>query len=194
MMPVRPYSSFLLALFLGGGMILPAQAQSVYRWVDKDGVVHYSDQSQPGAERVEILRSPTAPVTPPAATAPAKAPPPAAPVAREAPVVCAVLSPTQDQAFTNLSSVTVSYSGPGGGTARLLLNGQEVQRALAGPPFTISPIYRGSYTAVVAIDGAGASGLVSCRTPTVTFHVRQASIISPTRAMPPRSTPRPTGR
>ena len=46
----------------------------------------------------------------------------------------------------------------------------------------------------VAIEGAGASGLVSCRTPAVTFHIRQASVIAPGRANPPRPTPRPAGR
>ena len=107
---------------------------------------------------------------------------------------CAVIAPTQDQAFINVTSVTVSFSGPSGGTTRLLLNGQEVQRGAAGSAFTVSPIYRGSYSAVVAIDGAGASGLVSCRTPAVTFHIRQASVIAPGPANPPRPTPRPAGR
>jgi hypothetical protein len=195
MSPARSRTGFLfLALLLCLGLQSPAWAQGVYRWVDKEGVVHYSDQSQAGAERVEILRSPAPPAAPPAPAAPGTRPAPAAPAAPEAPVSCAVLAPTQDQAFSNVTSVTVSFSGPSGGTARLLLNGQEVQRGAAGSAFTVSPIYRGSYSAVVAIDGAGASGLVSCRTPAVTFHIRQASVIAPGRANPPRPTPRPAGR
>ena len=38
-------------------LALPLQAgQTVYRWVDAQGVVHYSDQPQPGGES-ETLRN-----------------------------------------------------------------------------------------------------------------------------------------
>ena len=67
MSPARSRTGFLfLALLLCLGLQSPAWTQGVYRWVDKKGVVHYSDQSQPGAERVEILRSPAPPAAPPA--------------------------------------------------------------------------------------------------------------------------------
>ena len=39
-----------VALILLAGVAL-AQA---YRWVDKDGVVHYSDRPEPGAEEVQL--------------------------------------------------------------------------------------------------------------------------------------------
>ena len=41
---------FLLAGVLVAGSLL-AEA---YRWVDSDGVVHYSDRPQPGAEKIEL--------------------------------------------------------------------------------------------------------------------------------------------
>jgi hypothetical protein len=41
---------FLLAGLLAAG----ALAAEAYRWVDSDGVVHYSDRPQPGAEKIEL--------------------------------------------------------------------------------------------------------------------------------------------
>ena len=49
------------ALLLAGAVL--AQA---YRWVDEDGVVHYSDRPEPGAERIELptFRPSSGPRTP----------------------------------------------------------------------------------------------------------------------------------
>jgi hypothetical protein len=41
---------FLLAGLLAAG----ALAAEAYRWVDSDGVIHYSDRPQPGAEEIEL--------------------------------------------------------------------------------------------------------------------------------------------
>ncbi len=43
-------SILLLVCLLAGA----ATASEVYRWVDQDGIVHYSDQPQPGAERIDL--------------------------------------------------------------------------------------------------------------------------------------------
>jgi len=45
--------------WLGLGLLIAfsAQAAVIYRWVDADGVVHYSDQSSPGAEKIETATS-----------------------------------------------------------------------------------------------------------------------------------------
>src|SRR5471030_886943 len=40
------------------------QAAVIYKWVDADGVVHYSDQSSPGAEKIVTSVTSSAPVTP----------------------------------------------------------------------------------------------------------------------------------
>jgi hypothetical protein len=53
-----PVFMALLALALGGA--------SVYRWTDADGVVHYSDRPNPGAQRVVIDVPPAATVRGPA--------------------------------------------------------------------------------------------------------------------------------
>lgn len=45
----------LLALWLCLGPLAPAAAKEVYRWVDAQGVVHYSDKAPEGPARVDIL-------------------------------------------------------------------------------------------------------------------------------------------
>src|SRR3972149_11069034 len=46
-----------IALFLAGMILsLAAESQEIYRWVDKDGIVHYADQpGAPDAERIELV-------------------------------------------------------------------------------------------------------------------------------------------
>jgi hypothetical protein len=167
-----------------------AQTQTAWRWVDKDGVVHYSDQPQPGATRVELQRSQApqtaeTPAGPPGQPGTPPAPPPAR--APEPPATCAITSPVADQVFVAVESVTIAYAGPAGGTARLLLNGQAVQRVASGTAFVVSPISRGTWSAVVAIEGAGDSGTQACQTAPVAFYVRQPSVIN---RPPPRPQPR----
>ncbi len=164
-----------------------AQTQTAWRWVDKDGVVHYSDQPHPGATRVELQRSQPAQL--PAAPQGQPGSPPVSPPARapEPPATCAITSPVADQVFVAVESVTISYTGPAGGTARLLLNGQAVQRVASGTAFVVSPISRGTWSAVVAIEGAGESGTQTCQTAPVAFYVRQPSVIN---RPPPRPQPR----
>ncbi|MFN2301038.1 MAG: DUF4124 domain-containing protein [Gammaproteobacteria bacterium] len=43
-----------LFVIIALALAAPATAQQVYRWVDENGVVHYSDQEREGAERVTI--------------------------------------------------------------------------------------------------------------------------------------------
>lgn len=155
----------------------------LYRWVDKDKTVHYSDRPQPGADALEAK---------PAQTYSAPAPAPSASAAprsagREAigPATqrasCGITSPSPDQVFPNVQSVMISYRGPNDGTAQLQLGGtsSQVLTAPAGQSFTIAPIARGTYTATVTITGE--SGAELCRTQTVTFHVRQPSLLAPVR-------------
>lgn len=153
----------------------------MYRWVDKDKTVHYSDRPQPGADSVTV----PAPATYSAPRAPSPAPRsgagalggPAAPPAQ----ACGISSPTPDQVFPNVQSVMISYRGPLGGTATLQLSGtlNESRTAPAGQAFTITPVPRGTYTATVSISGE--PGVPPCVTPSVTFHVHQPSLLSPVR-------------
>ena len=158
--------------------------QTMYRWVDKDKTVHYSDRPQPGAESVPVQSTQTysAPKAPPTVvrSTGSSTPPPVA--------SCVITAPTSDQVFPNAQSVMISYTGPKGGKAELLLNGASRQTVPAGTAFILSPVPRGTYSATVAITGD--TGAALCRTPSVTFHVTQPSLLSPVRQQMNRPQPR----
>lgn len=55
MPPLHPPPKPLLAGLLALALAIPAAAKEVYRWVDAQGVVHYSDKAPEGQTRVDIL-------------------------------------------------------------------------------------------------------------------------------------------
>src|SRR5215470_1511115 len=79
-----------------------ALSATVYRWVDENGVTHYSDQPHENAEKVQVAAPQTYKPTP-------------VPVARPAPrnpsaqattgYQCQVVAPTNDATFPNTYSV-----------------------------------------------------------------------------------------
>ncbi|MEZ5458057.1 MAG: hypothetical protein R3E65_01615 [Steroidobacteraceae bacterium] len=72
----------------------------------------------------------------------------------EAPqAACRIVSPLADEVFLNVPSITVTAMGPPRGTPRLLLNGASIASPDGKPSFTVTPIPRGTYTAVVVFDG-----------------------------------------
>jgi hypothetical protein len=63
---MHPRKSWLVIGILAAFTV---QAGAIYKWTDKDGVVHYSDQESPGAEKISISsinssKAPNAPNTP----------------------------------------------------------------------------------------------------------------------------------
>ncbi len=54
--------TFIAILSILAASAVQAQA---YKWVDEDGVVHFSDRPQEGAEEVELPRTPRRPSPPP---------------------------------------------------------------------------------------------------------------------------------
>jgi hypothetical protein len=163
-------------LFLAGA----AAHATTYRWVDANGVVHYSDQPQPGATKIDLPPAQTyssgtaAKVSPaPAADAQAGAAT-AAPAALAGATGCAITAPLDEQALVNIYSLTVTARGPVGGEVRLLLDGGLLQKGNT-PEFLISPINRGMHRAVVVFMNLGGGEL--CRTQPVTFYVRKPSVI-----------------
>ncbi|MCC6172312.1 MAG: DUF4124 domain-containing protein [Gammaproteobacteria bacterium] len=153
----------------------------MYRWVDKNNTVHYSDRPQPGAESVPVQAPQTYSAPRPAAPSPAARSAAGTPAVTPAAPACGIISPSPGQVFPNVQSVMISYRGPSGGTAQLQLSGtlNETRSAPAGQAFTIAPVSRGTYTARVSISGE--PGVAPCVTPPVTFHVRQPSLLSPVR-------------
>jgi Domain of unknown function (DUF4124) len=164
-----------------------AVAATVYKWVDENGVVHYSDQPHENAEKVQ-LKAPqtyTAPKTP---AGPPQAPRQAASKPASAYQSCAISEPANDQVFPNTDTVTagvtVQPAVRPGDTAVVTLDGQRVPGVPAsGGQFTISPVDRGTHSIQMTIQDS--SGATVCTSPAVTFHVTQPSLQSPTRPIRP---------
>jgi hypothetical protein len=162
-----------------------AVSATVYKWVDENGVVHYSDQPHENAEKVQ-LKAPqtyTAPKTP-------AGPPPrqAASKPGSAYQSCAISEPANDQVFMNTDTVTagvtVHPAVQPGDTAIVTLDGQRVPGVPAGGgQFTISPVDRGTHSIQMTVQDS--SGATVCTSPAVTFHVQQPSLQSPTRPIRP---------
>ena len=181
---------------------LCAGAADIWRWRDANGVVHYSDNYRPGAERVAVnvpTPSGDAPQAEASASIPQANPDEAA---SNAPPVryssCVIQAPVHDEVFFGVQPVEVSVGiEPGlqqGHQVRVLYDGTPLASWPAqSTRFTIAEVFRGSHTlAVRVLDG---NGRTVCAGSAITFHLRQTSVLAPQRqpARPPAA-PAPGAR
>ncbi|MDB6090933.1 MAG: uncharacterized protein JWN85_3717 [Gammaproteobacteria bacterium] len=159
-----------------------AIAGTVYKWVDEDGVTHYSDQPHENAQKVQLAAPQTyAAPRPPARPRPPSSrdssPQPAAPYQS-----CALLSPVNEQTLPTALSVPASVrldpQQRAGDQVFLLLDGARMPGLpTSGDSFTISPIERGTHTLqAVVLDS---NGQLVCQSAPVTFNVLQPSLLNP---------------
>jgi hypothetical protein len=156
-------------------------AATVYKWVDEDGVVHYSDQPHENAQKVELKAPQTYSAQKGPSTVPANrpAPPKSSPQAYQS---CSISEPTNDQVFTNTSTVNAGVNATPtirpGDTAIVTMDGQRIPGVPAtGGQFTITPVDRGTHSIQVVIQDA--QGNPVCQSASVTFHVQQPSLLNP---------------
>jgi hypothetical protein len=169
----------LLLAVLGSCWALIAQA-TVYRWVDADGVVHFSDQPHQGATEIQVSEPQTY-------SAP-KAGPTTSSVAGKANDVnfrytnCSVSSPAAESTIgdTDSISVSLSLSPAPRATDRISLfyDGAAVPGSGGrSTGYTISPLDRGTHTLSVSVSDA--AGAVLCQSEPVNIYVRQPSVLAP---------------
>jgi Domain of unknown function (DUF4124) len=170
-------------IFLASSLALGA---TVYKWVDENGTVHYSDQPHPNAQKVQVQEAQTYPSsqTPSQAAAAANAQqqgtsPDAARVSYRG---CVISSPQDGAALANPDSLNVSVrTDPGvqpGDQVFILLDGAALNGGNpTGSQFTISPVDRGTHTLQAVVRDA--SGNLMCQTPGITVDVHQNSILNP---------------
>ena len=172
----------VLISLIGSLAVALAIAATVYKWVDENGVVHYSDQPHQNAQKVDVPAAQTyrsdstyAPSGGP------NAPPPSSEPA-SAYQACAISQPSADQTFSNIDSLSIVVrTDPTlrtGDQVFMMLDGQPLNGGKAtGTQFTLSPIDRGTH--VVQAIVRSSEGGIMCQTAGVTFSVHQASILNP---------------
>jgi hypothetical protein len=171
----RRLSALLIFAALG------VQAAVVYKWTDADGVVHFSDTAQPGAEKIITqgpARNGAAPVQRAAEPAAAKSGPkqPAVRVRYDA---FSIVSPTPDQTFsaTPVSvQLQVQPTLDPNHAVSLQLNGTTVPNQPADALSFTLDLPRGAYSLVATITDRTSEESIS--TDPVVFYVRQPSILS----------------
>jgi hypothetical protein len=193
------------ALIVAGLLVsLAAQPQDIYKWVDKDGVVHYADQ--PGSPDAELVPYPGLGFAAPDDSEP---PPLYEPERRDEPPVgptyqtLRILSPSPDEVFYGGDvsvpvQVELDRDLRPGDTVVIFLDGQRVPDA-EGLSATLTGLTRGTHFVRAAVTDENGSAVITSQQ--VTFHLRQASIATPATgpavkppARPPTTPPRPTPR
>lgn len=164
-------------------------AAQAYKWVDDEGVVHYSDRPQPGAEILDLPRrrpSAAAPAarssTPAAGAAPAEEEPAPGYESLE------VSSPGPEETLWNLEgtlNVTLSLQPAlkPGHRVRAYFDGEPTM--VSGTSFQIPEVYRGVHN--IQAEIVDETGQMLIRSRTNRFYVQQNTIVN---RPPPRATPR----
>lgn len=184
----------IFLVLAGLTLSLAAQPQEIYRWVDKDGQVHYSDQ--PGAANAElvILSDPNAyeaePTTPDYAAGDNEE--------DETPDVTsyaslAIVQPTPDQVFF-AADATIVVAAELGGTLQpdhtvvFFVNGNR-RPAGSGLSLELQNLERGTHFLRASVLDQNGEPVITSQQ--ITFHIRQASINTP---QSPQARPRPPPR
>jgi hypothetical protein len=165
-----------LSLFALGGVAISAVT---YRWVDPQGVVHYSDTPHPGAQEIQLTGAQTyhgTPSAPPAAAAPADDKSDA-----NAYQSCAITQPAPETSLYAPEAVTISVrSSPGlrdGDQIQVQVDGAPLQPIGDGLNFQMAQPERGTHAISAVVRDA--RGTVVCTAPSVTFYVQRPSVNSP---------------
>lgn len=180
-------------ILLGLAVTLVAQSQEIYRWVDKNGVVHYSDQpDSPNAVLINVIEpnayeaQDSAPGTDRGSGGAGEREDETASYAS-----LSIVSPTPDQVFFGADAVVNVVADLQGElqpdhSVVFFLNGN--RNPADGLSADFSGLARGTYLLRASIlDGEGRPVITSQQT---TFHVRQPSVNSPqSPTAPPRPTP-----
>jgi len=168
-----------------------ANTAAVYKWVDENGVTHYSDQPHPGAQKIQIQAVQTY-KAPPGQRTPAIAPRRTSTAGAYS--TCVLSRPTSQEMFQNTQTVPASvHVEPdlrAGDRISVLLDGAPVPADIpVDSEFALNSVYRGAHSLVARVEDS--TGAVVCQSPSVTFNVRQSSLLSPNSPLAPPATVAP---
>jgi uncharacterized protein DUF4124 len=183
MHPWRPW--FLIATLAA----FAGQAAVVYKWTDSDGVVHYSDQPVPGAQKIFTATSASAGAA--SGERPNAAPPGSISAKSVTSALTysqfAITSPAANQTFFGDDIVAVHLGLEpdlkAGQTISWHLNGKQLDdQAPTSIQFALQHLDRGTYVIAAIITDQQTGESLS--TDSVTFFVRQPSELSPQHLKP----------
>ena len=181
--PLVGFCAAVLVVALGGFTAASHASATLYRWVDADGITHYSDRPSPGAEKVQIAAAQSykgaATPAPPSRRATTSAP--AAPRYSR----LEITRPSEGEAFVNNGGKVDAAAV----LEPVLANGHQLWFVLdgtrqpdpAGGAMTMTfQVDRGTHTMSAVITDDTGRELISSAG--ITFYVRQNSVL----ANPPR--------
>jgi hypothetical protein len=173
---VRSIVAASLGLFCLAALADNGGQTTVYRWVDAQGVVHYSDQPHPNAQKLEIRGAQTFSAQPEAQGSTSSQPEQTQSSA--AYDSCAIVQPTDQQMLMNVFQATaVVQTSPalrGGDQVHLFVDGKQIEGASTSFTFNV---VRGQHSVQAVIEDS--TGQIVCETSSVTFFVHQPSIRNP---------------
>jgi hypothetical protein len=179
MRPIASRCLVAVSLLTLGGMALAAVT---YRWVDAQGVVHYSDQPHPGAEVIQLTGAQTYHGTSPGASSAAASPAPPAPPAAAGYQSCSISQPAAEASLYAPDAVAVlvqvSPALRAGDQISVTADGAVLQPLSAdGLTYQVSQPERGTHSLSAQVRSS--DGTVVCSSPAVTFYVQRPSINTP---------------
>ena len=173
---MHPRQSWLALSLLAA---LSVQAAVIYRWVDADGVVHYSDQQAPGAERIVTSAPNTAAAGPRSSAAAAQPIKPPSGSLNYSDIN--ITAPQADQTFFGGDPIGVNLNlNPGlksGHSITWHMNGKQLDEQRDAVSFTIAQLARGTYALTATITDQQTGETVNSNS--VTFFVRQTGALQP---------------
>jgi Domain of unknown function (DUF4124) len=161
-------------------------AATVYKWVDENGTVHYSDQPHANAQKVQVDSAQTYPAAASAANVSAAARAASGQPASDGEDTsyrgCAIVNPRDGATFSNVDDLSVGVrTDPGlrpGHQVYILMDGTALNGGNpTGTQFSVSPVERGTHTLQAVVRDA--SGNLMCQTPGITVEVHQNSVLNP---------------
>jgi hypothetical protein len=154
-----------LVLLLIFFVSLPLYARDVYKWINGDGVVIYSDTYVEGAERLRVNGSRSAPSS-----------------ADTGYQSLEIVQPANDATVrsnegTLAVGLALSPALAEGHSVKIVINGTELEGEMKSTQFSLGNLNRGTHSLVTKVVDADGNVLIT--SDPITFHLRQASILTP---------------
>lgn len=168
-----------------------AAAETYYKWVDKNGVTHYSDRPRPGAEQIVLPTAQTYESKPVPTTGSATGTQDKAVAGQYNKLD--LWRPKTDEVFVNTAQTVdvrlrLDPALQPGHSVWIYLDGKRVDGLpTSGEEFQLKDVFRGTHSVSAVVVGAKGEPLI--RSAPVTFHLRQTSVL--TRPRQPPAAPRP---